>query len=152
VLTGLAIGSSSAATQLAVGAAIGQLISNNAVTGTQALADIAAAIASKVLPAITVTQNVVLLEGIASTGGIAGGMAAGTGFYARVAGHQLTASQAMANIAGAVSGHDLTADQAIPLIVGFAAQTGSFGQLAAGTGEISALVSGHQITADQALT
>ena len=150
IYAGIALGTTDPATQVAAGAGIGQLIAGHRLTADQAFADIAAT-GGNVLPALTVAQNVALLEGIAVTGGVAGELAAGGALYSLVSHGRLSATDALANIDGAVAAHLLTAAQAIPLIVGFAAQTGNFGQQTAGANEISALVAGHQITADQAV-
>src|SRR5262249_7093142 len=117
MFTGLAIASSSAATQSAAGAAIGQLIASNAISGTQAFADMAAATAIGA-PALPLTQNVTLLEEIASTGGLAGELAAGNWLNALVAGGQLTSAQAIADVGAAVTANTLTDAQAIGVIVG----------------------------------
>ncbi|UFW46082.1 MULTISPECIES: beta strand repeat-containing protein [Bradyrhizobium] len=131
-------------------AAIGELsalVSGNQITAAQVGADIGSAIGT----GFTADQAVALLASIAAQGNAALQGAAATEILALIAGHQVTAAQAMTDIGNAITAGTLTGDQAIGVFA-LLANSGTAAEQATIGAELATLIAAATITATQVTT
>ncbi|TWB58813.1 hypothetical protein [Bradyrhizobium sacchari] len=129
-------------------AAIGELsalVSGNQIAAAQVGADIGSAIGT----GFTADQAVALLASIAAQGNAALQGAAATEILALIAGHQVTAAQAMTDIGNAITAGTLTGDQAIGVFA-LLANSGTAAEQAVIGAELAMLIAAATITATQA--
>ncbi|MET3908377.1 hypothetical protein ABID59_002723 [Bradyrhizobium sp. S3.3.6] len=129
-------------------AAIGELsalVSGNQIAAAQVGTDIGTAIGT----GFTADQAVALLASIAAQGNAALQGAAAAEILALIAGHQVTAAQAMTDIGNAITAGTLTGDQAIGVFA-LLANSGTAAEQAVIGGELATLIAAATITATQA--
>ncbi len=131
-------------------AAIGELsalVSGNQITAAQVGTDIGNAIGT----GFNADQAVALLASIAAQGNVALQGAAVTETLALIAGHQVTAAQAMTDIGNAITAGTLTGDQAIGVFA-LLANSGTAAEQAVIGAELATLIAAATITATQVTT
>jgi hypothetical protein len=143
VLAGEAV-AGGAAVQSEVVNQLSGIVSANQVTATQVSADIAGAIGA----GMTADQAIALLAGISIQGSVELQAAASAEILSLIAGNQVSAAQAMADIGNTINAGTLTGDQVIGLFAILANSGTAAEQATIGT-ELATLIAANAITATQ---